>query len=590
MQVTLTFVFSEGARRVAVHHHEMLRYERLAFSFLLAIAPAPAPAALLKTGAGKACAQMDGIQSNIWSDASTGFRTNFDLHVQFPLAQDDDYMEKTVKIEWSRPLSIEHVQPQGAATAIRGGENWIEIEVTPQYIGHTYFSIQGFRQGGTSSEDLLVPIITCNGGTDVPPPSPPGVTSCDLAPKYGAYPIGGTRESGSDVTIKLTDWKPFRVFTMIYYGQEGLLVQKPQGATILDQPQVVGPKQIGFTFSLTPDPSDGERCEGHPACIEFELKPQPHHHPHIICLESPPPSPPSPPPPPPPVIRSPPPPPALGMLARSPPPPVAVAAGPECPLGAVVHLAAGSPSTTPAGLQSVRLVVIVESWVKGRTVTISTIGDGVTIKHVVHATLATGGGGAAPSGQPDTASFTFTLQEEPIEMSAFAVVAEARHWGGIAFVSCAAARASPPPALATKATSSEYYSYGEGHDGQHGVENSYEPPLVGDASSGAQGLGSSNGGGGTRMLLLVVVVGALVGAGVLHRKGMLNADGFRQLLKGSSTEYERRRIAGIESIPSASVSATELNAAATLASSLNRDLDAIDEMEAAGDEEGHGQQ
>ena len=125
-------------------------------------------------------------------------------------------------------------------------------------------------------------------------------------PEYGAYPLGGTREAGSDVTIKLSRWIPFRTFTVVYYKEEGVLVSKTQGVTVQAYPQRVGEQQVGFTFTLDPAGSDGLRCEGHPACIEFEIKPTPHHKPHIACVDSPPPSPPRPPPklPPPPLHPS----------------------------------------------------------------------------------------------------------------------------------------------------------------------------------------------------------------------------------------------------------------------------------------------
>ena len=114
-------------------------------------------------------------------------------------------------------------------------------------------------------------------------------------PEYMGYPLGATREAGSDVTIKLSKWTPFRLFTLTYFGQEGLLTAKPNGVTFVDNPHYVGNNLISATFTLDPSPSDGLRCEGHQACIEFEAKPSPHHKPHIVCVGSPPPEPPSPP-------------------------------------------------------------------------------------------------------------------------------------------------------------------------------------------------------------------------------------------------------------------------------------------------------
>merc|ERR1719482_1874786 len=137
-------------------------------------------------------------------------------------------------------------------------------------------------------------------------------------PQYGAYPLGGTREAGSDVTVKLTRWVPFRTFTLVFFNQKGLSVSKPQGVTIEHHPEQVGENLVGFTFTLDPQGSTGLRCEGHPACIEFEVKPAPHHKPHIVCIDSPPP------------IALPRPPPAVASPAQPPPRGVSVHASADC--------------------------------------------------------------------------------------------------------------------------------------------------------------------------------------------------------------------------------------------------------------------
>merc|ERR1719409_2663823 len=110
----------------------------------------------------EACARMSGDDSNIWPDQTAGFRWNFDLHVLFPLSDDVDYMDKTVKVEFLHPLTIEHIEPQGSAIAVSGGPNFVIVQVSPAYVGHGYFSIQGFREGGGTRDDLLSPVITCS--------------------------------------------------------------------------------------------------------------------------------------------------------------------------------------------------------------------------------------------------------------------------------------------------------------------------------------------------------------------------------------------------------------------------------------------
>jgi hypothetical protein len=407
---------------------------------VLSVAPCPCDG-YTWTAQTTQCARMSGDQSNIWPDSANGFRSNFDLHVMFPLSNDPDFMEKTVRVEFSRPLTIERVEPQGAVIATSGGPNFVEVEVSPAYVGHEYFSIQGFREGGGTHEDMLSPTITCSGGSDVPPPAPPHSTDCDLMPEYGAYPLGGTREAGSDVTIKLSRWIPFRTFTVVYYKQEGLLVSKTQGVTVQANPQRVGDQQVGFTFTLDPAGSDGLRCEGHPACIEFEVKPTPHHKPHISCVDSPPPSPPRPPPKLPPPSAKPPPSPTV---AGPPPMTRQVRAAPSCHLGGAAKVL--DVQQTPAGKVSVRIAVTLDTWIDGYLVSIGMEGDGIEVTRAIHAAHKMNG-----------MTHTFSLGEEPIEMSAFAVVLEAHRFRGVTSMTCQAPASPPPTPLATSSGVDQYY-------------------------------------------------------------------------------------------------------------------------------------
>merc|ERR1711998_414181 len=131
---------------------------------------------------------------------------------------------------------------------------------------------------------------------------------------------------------KLNRWVPFRLFSLTYFSQEGLLVSKTNGITIDTPPHYVGTNMLTMTFTLDPTPSDGLRCEGHVACIEFEAKPAPHHKPHVACVSSPPPEPPMPPSPPPLALS----PPALILpppVASPPPKAAATRAVRSCQLG-----------------------------------------------------------------------------------------------------------------------------------------------------------------------------------------------------------------------------------------------------------------
>jgi hypothetical protein len=102
---------------------------------------------------------------------------------------------------------------------------------------------------------------------------------------------------------------------------EGILVNKPEGLSMVENPRAFGKDGVIFAFTLDPGSSDDEKCEGHPSCISFEAKPTPRHKPHVICMVRPPPSHPAPPHPPPLIPPPAPPPPPVPPGLASPPPP-----------------------------------------------------------------------------------------------------------------------------------------------------------------------------------------------------------------------------------------------------------------------------
>ena len=500
------------------------------------------------------CARMDGDQSNIWADQQNGFRWNFDLHIRFPLGADPDFMEKTVRVKFLRPLTILRVEPQGSVSATNGGVDFVEVEVNPSYVGHEYFSIQGFREGGGSHEDLLSPEITCVGGTDVPPPMPPGPPSCDLGPLYGSYPLGGSREAGSDVTLKLSKWTPFRVFSLVYFSQEGLLVSKPQGITIISNPQRFqrnGDDLIGFTFSLDPQGSAGLRCDGHPACIEFEAKPAPHHRPHITCIDSPPPTPPIAPPslPPPapqqPVhVLSPPPPPVT-----SPPALARVTAPASCELGgsARVHGVRDDGATT-----NVRIVVNINRWVKGAIVTLGLDGSAMVVSRTIHASAVPNG----PTLDDAMRSFSFSLGEEPLEDSAFAVILDAQHWLNLVSMACSSSRSQSGSSAFGGGGSSTGSSYGDDASSAGGTDAaggaSYGGVEVLTTPTTPSSPQASSGGSGSTLLailLVVLIIGGAVFAGLAWYQRQNGSDSpLRGALKVMGQKKSPNLAAQIESI------------------------------------------
>ena len=163
------------------------------------------------------CARVDADHSNMWEDQAHGLRTMFDLHVQYPLSEGVDFIGRSITLQWDVALTFEAVDPQGAVIATAHGSDYITVETTPAFVGHEYFSVRGHHSGAGHHEEIEAPHITCGGGTDVPPPSPPHAPECDLGPMYASYPIGSTYAAGSDAMIKLMSWKPNRIFELSFF-------------------------------------------------------------------------------------------------------------------------------------------------------------------------------------------------------------------------------------------------------------------------------------------------------------------------------------------------------------------------------------
>ena len=457
------------------------------------------------------CAKVEAEQSNTWQQGhQVGW--NFDIHIRFPLAEmeADEMLEKVIRIEWENDLTIQHLEPQGAVTFVGGGRRYVLVKPQPQYVGHDYFSVKGIRKGG-APEDLLEPTITCSGGEDVPPPSPPGPPLCDLSPQVHTYPIGSTNADGSRVTMKLSKWVPWRVFTLTYFAQDSLMVKKPEGMTLLDVPHhIPGVAQVQFTFTLNDQPSGGEACGGHPSCLEFEAHPAVLHHPHIECITKPPPSPPkfppvahSPPPPPPPIVHSP------------PPPPVKVTANfNQCFLG-------GEASVMPTHSddptkQSVRVLVTLDRWFEAAVVTVQANGYGLRTGQMFYVD-------AQPVDGPSLVAnfaFSFKLRKEaPAGVPAFAFVLEGQRFDQLVALTCvqpqvqkAVPSSTPEPQEYTYDSTSLYDTSGDADSyGIAAGDKDPEPspvatPIGGDKAGAGAGVPAGLFGGAGALVL----VGALV--------------------------------------------------------------------------------
>ena len=431
------------------------------------------------------CAKIEAEQSTTWQEGhSVGW--HFDIHIRFPLAEmeAEDMLEKTIRIEWENDLTIEHLEPQGAVTFVGGGHRFVLVKPQAQYVGHDYFSVKGIRRGGPA-EDLLEPTITCTGDVDVPPPSPPHPPDCDLAPQVHTYPIGSTLQDGSRVTMKLSSWKPWRVFTLTYFAQSSLLIKKFEGATLMVLPHRTGAEQMEFAFTLSDQPSSGEGCGGHPSCLEFEAHPGVRHHPHVVCITTPPPAPPGLP-----MIHSLPP-----SVAASPPPaPATLFARGTCYLGGQA-VAMRSHSDDPTQ-QAVRVVVTFDRWDAGAVFTVLVNG------RLLRSTNSWSADEVA-SGTPLSADFAFAFklrEAAPQAENAFAFRLEGQRFDRLVKLSCEPPQAAPTPTSSTTPTkTATQYAYDPislyDNTNSYGIETDDTAPTPGPQASTPTGSASEAGGG-----------------------------------------------------------------------------------------------
>ena len=527
------------------------------------------------------CAKIEAEQSTTWQEGhEVGW--NFDIHVRFPLTEmeAEDMLEKTIRVEWENDLTIQHLEPQGAVSFVGGGHRYVLVKPQLQYVGHDYFSIKGIRRGGPP-EDLLEPTITCSGDVDAPPPSPPHPPECDLAPEVHTYPIGSTVAAGSRVTMKLSSWKPWRIFTLTYYGQASLLVKKAEGATITVLPHHSGAEQMTFAFTLNDQPSSGEGCDGHPSCVEFEAHPGVLHHPHVVCITKSPPSPPGLPiilPPPPPVVVHPPPSPAT-LFASG------------CYLGGQAK-AMPSHSDDPSKT-GVRVLITFDRWVAGTVFTVLVNGRGLASTNVWSADEVQSGG---PHGMADSA-FAFKLRDvAPPDTAAFAFHLEGQSYDRLVKLTCEEPQVEQTPTPA--ATTPRAYTYDTGslyenHD-SYGILNDpsdNDPTPTPQASTPTANVSETSAGTDVTVALFAALAVLLLGGGfVLWRRSanrpLLIDVAVQKMIHGPrgarSTLVERTEFTAEDDVLTSSVD--ELNPAAkAAAAALAESPLAMADVELTGD-------
>ena len=127
--------------------------------------------------------------------------------------------------------------------------------------------------------------------------------------------------------------------------------------------------------------------------------------------------------------------------------------------------------------KSVRVVVEVDLWAEGASVLVGVNGADLRVTHVAHALL-----GAAGPGVGSDLAISVTLLDEPIEMSAFALIVEGQ-WSRLVSLTCSAA----PATSAAPTTAGNVFSYGgDATSFSYGGGGEASPSPLPDADDGGE--------------------------------------------------------------------------------------------------------
>jgi len=430
----------------------------------------------------RACAEVDGTQSNGWVDPDG--KKKFSLNIK--VAQWVPYSEIT--LTWPVAIEVEQIfHATVTKQRARGMELHVELEVTPS-AGNS-FVIMG---SGSSSTHPEVRCKALRG----PPPSPPHAGDCDLGMHYDIKAAYADHEV---FDIHFAKWKSGQLITVIFYGQR-IDIDAVTNADLQSSKYRDGTTTGKFLLAAPPICVDGgqdaetgaawsQDCNKFTPSFSFQAEPIARRPPHIICHDPwPPPPPPSPPAPPPPEPQEPPPP---SPTAPPPPAPVAIAAA-SCMLGGVAHVVTRLP---PRGEHEVLRVEVRPDWWKaGYMVDVGLSGREVEVGHVAYATVQ-----PAVQMSADATTFSFVLQQAAgLSDQAFQFEAHGLNIE-LASLDCRArpethtapsALSPPPPASGASQSRSSEYSYDTsdpyGEDGPYdSYDEKHHAPAQSTSSSSA---------------------------------------------------------------------------------------------------------
>ena len=244
----------------------------------------------LVRSASAACASVDRAQSNGWLDRD-GVTKRFSI--QFNVVHWVPFTH--ISLTWpGEAVTLEHaynVQREPGPPS----------ETVVVTLGRTATNPPTFVIMGIGTQSAA-PQIHCNTAAirNVPPPSPPHAIACDLQPVYNTLNTWWAGPApGENVEIVFRTWKDAGLVRLLYWGQTGLQVEAPVGATVHRTTVIEGDTlielQLGTSCEdrvvdadgiVVSQPGQMMNCVPHRAetmHVTFNLKPPALHPPQISC-------------------------------------------------------------------------------------------------------------------------------------------------------------------------------------------------------------------------------------------------------------------------------------------------------------------
>ena len=248
------------------------------------------------------CAQVNEAQSSGWLDQDQVTKL-FSLQIDVVGGWEPFQL---IAITWpGESVTLDHVYNAQRAP---GGDD----STTIIRLGRTATNPPNFVLMGKGSMSKT-PVISCNTADshNLPPPSPPRQADCPLDPKYTTLNtwIGNDQTSaGDNAEIKFATWRDAALIRLRFWGQTGMQVEGPVGATVYSTEVINGGDtlvtlQLGTSCEdrvvdsagiVVAQPGQQTNCVPHRAetmHVTFNLKPPALHPPHIECHEFTPPPP-----------------------------------------------------------------------------------------------------------------------------------------------------------------------------------------------------------------------------------------------------------------------------------------------------------